>query len=148
MRASRFCSDCGEQIKAKRAQSLLPRSYCVDCAPAHRRARIALIAAILLCGALIFALGRITAPRERLYFIGTPVDLNATVSQASSNHNEVAATVTDGDGQTPREQKAASNIAEGICGAPTKSGRPCQRKVKGGGYCWQHRDKFTPKTAK
>lgn len=27
----------------------------------------------------------------------------------------------------------------GICGAPTKSGKPCQRKVKDGGYCWQHR---------
>nr|AUN37137.1 hypothetical protein [uncultured bacterium] len=29
-----------------------------------------------------------------------------------------------------------------ICGAPTASGRPCQRKVHGGGYCWQHKDKF------
>jgi hypothetical protein len=27
----------------------------------------------------------------------------------------------------------------GICGAPTKSGKPCRRRVKGGGRCWQHR---------
>lgn len=27
-----------------------------------------------------------------------------------------------------------------LCGAPTKSGHPCRRKVKGTtGYCWQHR---------
>lgn len=24
------------------------------------------------------------------------------------------------------------------CNAPTKDGTPCQRKVIGGGYCWQH----------
>lgn len=27
-----------------------------------------------------------------------------------------------------------------VCGAKTKSGRPCRRKVRGAkGYCWQHR---------
>jgi hypothetical protein len=26
-----------------------------------------------------------------------------------------------------------------ICGAPTKSGKPCQRRVRGGGRCYQHR---------
>jgi len=26
-----------------------------------------------------------------------------------------------------------------LCGAPTKSGKPCRRRVKGGGRCWQHR---------
>ena len=25
------------------------------------------------------------------------------------------------------------------CGAPTKDGTPCKRKVSGGGYCWQHK---------
>ncbi|HKG98652.1 MAG TPA: hypothetical protein VKA97_12595, partial [Pyrinomonadaceae bacterium] len=46
------------------------------------------------------------------------------------------------------QQAAASSTAvEMVCGAPTKSGRPCRRKVKGGGYCWQHRDKFKPQSA-
>jgi hypothetical protein len=26
-----------------------------------------------------------------------------------------------------------------LCGATTKKGNPCSRKVKGGGRCWQHR---------
>lgn len=27
-----------------------------------------------------------------------------------------------------------------MCGAPTKKGTPCTRKVRGGGRCWQHAD--------
>ncbi|GGH20371.1 hypothetical protein FAZ19_09930 [Sphingobacterium alkalisoli] len=26
-----------------------------------------------------------------------------------------------------------------LCGAPTQKGGPCQRKVSGGGRCWQHK---------
>ena len=26
-----------------------------------------------------------------------------------------------------------------FCGAMTKKGTPCSRKVKGGGRCWQHK---------
>jgi len=26
-----------------------------------------------------------------------------------------------------------------ICGAPTKKGTPCSRRVRGGGRCWQHK---------
>jgi hypothetical protein len=39
--------------------------------------------------------------------------------------------------QTP--PKPAENEVLSICGAPTRSGAPCQRKVKGGGRCYQHR---------
>jgi hypothetical protein len=42
------------------------------------------------------------------------------------------------DEKPPSESRGSM---EPICGAPTKSGRPCRRKVKDGGYCWQHRDK-------
>jgi hypothetical protein len=29
----------------------------------------------------------------------------------------------------------------GPCGAITRDGTPCRRVVRGGGYCWQHRDR-------
>lgn len=32
----------------------------------------------------------------------------------------------------------AAMVAE-LCGAKTKSGRPCRNRVKGGGPCWRHR---------
>lgn len=37
------------------------------------------------------------------------------------------------------ESSGASKPISGICGAPTQKGGPCQRKVSGGGRCWQHR---------
>ncbi|HWO00750.1 MAG TPA: DUF5763 domain-containing protein [Blastocatellia bacterium] len=42
-------------------------------------------------------------------------------------------------GSTPSTESRPSSGP--VCGALTKSGRPCQRRVKDGGYCWQHRDK-------
>lgn len=38
---------------------------------------------------------------------------------------------------TVAKRQAAS--ASGICGAPTREGGTCQRRVTGGGYCYQHR---------
>lgn len=36
-------------------------------------------------------------------------------------------------------QATRSSSTSSLCGARTKSGRPCRRKVKGGGYCYQHK---------
>jgi hypothetical protein len=101
----------------------------------------ALYIALLLIGALAaccaggYAVGRYATPRQPFYLIGTPIDLNANRARPSSNQNA--------DGRD--RQRINSNGVERMCGAPTKSGRPCRRKVSGGGYCWQHRDKFAPK---
>ncbi|MGU9938864.1 hypothetical protein ACNFNZ_09880 [Empedobacter brevis] len=34
--------------------------------------------------------------------------------------------------------KSYSNSSSSYCGHPNKTGGNCRRKVKGGGYCWQH----------
>jgi hypothetical protein len=42
---------------------------------------------------------------------------------------------------TLRPKETPQNVAEEpvyFCGAQTKKGNPCTRKVKGGGRCWQH----------
>lgn len=39
--------------------------------------------------------------------------------------------------QTTRPVKS-EYISNGLCGAPTKKGGSCQRRVKGGGRCYQH----------
>lgn len=33
----------------------------------------------------------------------------------------------------------SSTPVSSLCGAPTQKGTPCQRKVSGGGRCWQHK---------
>jgi hypothetical protein len=37
-----------------------------------------------------------------------------------------------------KNQQKSSEGAVYFCGAETKKGTPCSRKVKGGGRCWQH----------
>lgn len=40
----------------------------------------------------------------------------------------------------PQATRAPSpSLPSGLCGAPTKDGTPCMRRVAGGGYCYQHR---------
>jgi hypothetical protein len=40
---------------------------------------------------------------------------------------------------TSRSKSKTAQVS--LCGAPTKSGKPCRRRVKGGGRCYQHRQK-------
>lgn len=40
----------------------------------------------------------------------------------------------------PVQTKNESPEAVYFCGAQTKKGTPCSRRVKGGGRCWQHRE--------
>ncbi len=97
-----------------------------------------LIVAAALCATAGFAVGHFTAEREPFYYIGTPIELGATAIAPALNARSSQQT----EPSLQREQPAITlGAAEGICGARTKSGKPCQRKVKGGGYCWQHREK-------
>ena len=136
----RFCSACGEPTRTKAAGFAVFGLLCVRCSPRFRREKVLVIAAFCLCLAAAFAIARYTAPREPSYFIGTPVELDRDGFPSASG----AATSRPGaaGNSSTVEPTRSSALVESICGAPTKSKRPCQRKVRGGGYCWQHRDKF------
>jgi hypothetical protein len=140
MTAKQFCSSCGERLK-KDAGSLPFTSVCARCSPRASQARMKLIAAAALCIAIGFVLGHYTSPREPFYYIGTPLELGATDIGISTTDSGLPASSTS----PARVQQPTLSAAEGICGARTRSGKPCRRKVKGGGYCWQHRNKMTQK---
>lgn len=91
---------------------------------------------LLLLVFVAFISGRYSAPQRTVYLIGTPIEPLATVESTTA--------------ATPSREMPAANSTEEmmtICGAPTRSGKPCQRKVKGGGYCYQHRDKYGQKNS-
>ena len=138
MPTPRFCSQCGERLKLKRATVLPFQSYCSRCAPRFARTRFWFIAAPALCVVLGFAIGHYAGKREPFYYIGTPVNASQMARSPDGGPTHDEQTLT-------RPSKSSSGVTNAICGAPTKSGKPCQRKVKGGGYCWQHRDKFGDK---
>jgi len=98
-----------------------------------------LIAIPMVCVVIGFALGRQTSVHAPFYFIGTPVDLTRNLVLPDARNN-LDLSSRGSAGEAPPEQLVTSPSTAGpICGARTKSGKPCKRKVKGGGYCWQHR---------
>jgi hypothetical protein len=93
---------------------------------------------VIFLVALAFFAGRYTSPERPVHFIGEPLDLQS--DRTISNESKEAKT-TDAASQTQRSLISA----ESLCKAPTRSGKPCQRKVRDGQYCYQHRGKFPPK---
>lgn len=143
MAAARFCSECGAQLKVKRPAVLPLRAFCPGCSPRFRTVRL-VVAAALVLATIAFAASRFGPTREPLYFIGTPIESNLTAGTRTANDRPSNSSHSVESSQSSEQDvKAESPVA--ICGAPTRSGKPCQRKVKGGGYCWQHREKSIEK---
>jgi len=141
MAAPRFCSECGERLMVKRLGSLPFRAFCSRCSPRFRPARLMLIVALASCVAIGFTIGHYTAAREPFYYIGTPIDPNSVRIKPPPDDTSTHPSRSS-ESVTQREHMVISpSGAEGICGARTKAGKPCQRRVKVGGYCWQHRRK-------
>lgn len=132
MAAARFCSECGERLEVKRRAVLPLRAFCARCSPRFRTVRL-IAAAILVLATIAFAVSRVGPEREPFYLIGTPLQ--------SSTNGGTNASPDSIEPNRSSAQTVAVDSGIAICGATTRSGKPCQRKVKGGGYCWQHRDK-------
>ena len=137
MAAARFCSECAARLKVRRTSILPFRSFCSACAPQYHRIRLILVLVPIMSAVIGFAVGHYTSTPEPFYFIGTRVDLapNRTASSAGTDHPDGGSPTI---GQSEKVVIPASTPA--TCGARTKSGKPCRRKVKAGGPCWQHRD--------
>jgi hypothetical protein len=143
MAGARFCSECGTRLKVKRRRVLPFRSFCPECSPHYHRMRLLLVAVPLVCAAIGFSIGHYTTVREPFYLIGTPVDLSTNSVPASSVGNVDAYAGGNTSLRQP-ERMLTPSAAGTVCGAQTKSGKPCRRKVKGGGHCWQHRTPLAP----
>jgi hypothetical protein len=140
MPTAKFCSECGATLPAVRRLTHA-WAHCATCAPRFRTRRALTLTILLLLVVFAFGSGRYLAPQRTVYLIGTPIEpLAAAEPDARANARASSST---------HEARAASSTDEvvTICGAPTKSGKPCQRKVKGGGYCYQHRDRYGQKNS-
>ena len=139
MGAVRFCSECGARLKLKQITSLPFRSFCRECSPRNNRIRLMLFAVPVICAAIGFAAGHYASVHEPFYFIGTPIDLSAgsAPSNGGDGGHSSAGNVIPAQ---PGQPQIQPNAGDALCGARTKSGKPCRRRVKGGGFCWQHRN--------
>ena len=69
------------------------------------------------------------------------LDTTSNVVSPTKQNDVVAEKNKIRERQTTHLEKPQNNESEPVyfCGAETKKGTPCSRRVKGGGRCWQHK---------
>lgn len=144
-----FCAECGERIIRPHWHLWTSRRFCPDCAPRLRSARLLWPT---FAGMTLFILGlgvgRAVRPAPPPLVIERRQSsmLPAQTAQAPPPPGSTQTAISSAPART---EQSASNIATerpiaapeiiSTCGALTKKGTPCQRRVRGTGRCWQHK---------
>jgi hypothetical protein len=155
-----FCNNCGEKIERANKSFTDSKQFCDVCKHDFVLQRVLPLAfAGLMAIVGIFGIGSYWRSGEkplnastREFTANSGKNPPNNASQVSSN-SSVQQTAPANNVQTNKPQTAnlttkaqvkrtetAPVAAETVyfCGAPTKKGTPCSRRVKGGGRCWQH----------
>ena len=124
-----FCSECGAKIVRLHWHPWTSRRFCDRCARNLRKERFQtpLIAAVLLTSIGLFA-GRALRPKPPPLIIQRRAD-----SPLLKPESDQA-----GNGANTNSQLVEAEAVY-ICGARTKKGTPCSRRVQHPGRCWQHK---------
>jgi hypothetical protein len=143
-----FCAECGERIARSRWHFWTSRRFCSGCAPRFRAARIVLP---LVAGTAFFTLGLgagravRTAPpplilerREPNVAATQRAPLPPQPARSKTENANAPASRAPDEGVAPKHPADSSETVS-ICGALTKKGTPCQRRVRGTDRCWQHK---------
>ncbi len=124
-----FCCECGEKVIRLRWRLWNSRRFCDACAKGRRKerfARPAVAAALLIC--LGFIGGRAGKPPPPPLIIqrhaNSPMLKTDTGVEANEKSGDKVAVVSE---------------EVYVCGARTKKGKPCSRRVHAPGRCWQHK---------
>lgn len=164
----KFCCQCAEPIERANRNLFTSRRFCELCATDYKLADLVpkiIVGAGILFG--ILGLGTFLRKAEKPLnlassnFVGntsntnksivnTAVSINANAQSftKTQNANQAVAAPTGKLPTVPPMQEVKSRKVENLpgaaqetvyfCGAETKKGTPCTRRVKGGGRCFQH----------
>jgi hypothetical protein len=120
-----FCAECGAKILRLRWRLWTNRKFCDSCARTLRTQRWTTAGLITF---LLFITGFILGQRLQPSPPPLIIQRTATLSGGSSGSN------SEGPPSPPLTVEEVY-----ICGARTKKGRPCSRRVHGPVRCWQHK---------
>lgn len=160
----RYCRECGQPIERERWRSWHSLGFCDRCRPRFHLIWMGRTSALIALGVVIgFGLGswdvaRRDAPAPLLQMESQPAvafpELGLTLGQEQRKESPPA---DSGENRTLPSKPPESSLDQSpakttnrsksktaqvsLCGAPTKSGKTCRRRVKGGGRCYQHREK-------
>lgn len=139
MHKANFCAECGERLTLKGWRARLGRRLCDHCAQrvgSFSAFRPIIIFALIAAAA--FAFGRYLRPAPPPLIIqrvaNSPLSDAPVELAAGSSTNRAAASAN----QTVTNPTADDEVY--ICGARTKKGTPCRRRVHAAGErCFQHK---------
>ena len=127
-----FCAQCGQKVLRLKSHFWTSRKFCDGCAQALRKERFMplLVSVVLLTGAGYIA-GRARTPAAPPLTIIRRADSPLT---SPEDPGPIKSTATN------KPSPAFSSEEEVyLCGAQTKKGTPCSRRVHGPVRCWQHK---------
>jgi hypothetical protein len=155
----KFCCQCGEKIERVDWKLWTSRRFCELCATdfgVYDKMPLILVSASVLFG--LFGIGSYWRTPEKAVnvapnqFTGSAattnkaetvqanqppqVSSNASVQTPAQTKNETVPVAAQNLKSKPLQAPAQETVY--FCGAMTKKGTPCSRRVKNGGRCWQH----------
>ena len=158
----KYCCNCGEKIERVSSSFTDSRRFCDVCKHdfvLQRALPKIFVALMTIFG--IFGLGSYWRSGEKQPALSTR-QLMSNPSNAGKNPSNNASQISsesntrqtaqanNGQAKTPQNPNLTTRpptpaptpiLKEEtvyFCGAPTKKGTPCSRRVRGGGRCWQH----------
>lgn len=128
-----FCSECGTKILRLRWHFWTSRKFCNDCARRLRKERFVplLLISLSLLG-LGYVVGHTRRPPPPPLTIVRRSDSPLTSPEDPGRHG-LSTFMQQPAPTTPVEEEIYQ------CGAQTKKGTPCSRRVHGPKRCWQHK---------
>ena len=133
-----FCAECGSKRLRLRWHVWTSRKFCGRCARHLRKARFTqafLISLALISAGYVVGRARRPAPPPLTIVRRSDSPLNdqgLPTLQTAGNNSSVNSTQRD---------SAPTSVEDTVylCGARTKKGTPCSRRVHGPVRCWQHK---------
>jgi len=160
----RFCCNCGEKIERSSFSFADSGRFCDVCKYDFvLKERLPQLFIVLMALVGIFGAGSYWRSGDKSVNIATrqfssnsstagkktdnqtsPVSSNASAPPVAPANNAPAETPPARPAaakmpvKPPASKPAGADETVYYCGAPTRKGTPCSRRVKGGGRCWQH----------
>ena len=135
-----FCAECGSKLLRLRWHLWTSRKFCERCARRLRKAR--LTQALLVSLALVSA-GYVAGRARRPALPPLIIERRSDSPLNDQGEPPALSPATIQSGLKPTEAQRSSTATPEelvyLCGARTKKGTPCSRRVHGPVRCWQHK---------
>jgi len=135
----KFCAECGGKIIRLRWHFWTNRKFCSGCSPRFLKEQLT---RVTIAGAVVFLMGIAIGQAARR--MPAPIVIqrsqNPALTQAVGTENKAYTANPNPGNVTSTGNAAGASSTEEIytCGARTKKGSPCTRRVHGPVRCWQH----------